>query len=174
MSTDLRYPIGQFDRSFEISTELRRERIQVLRDLPATFAAAVAGLTDEQLDTPYRPGGWTVRQTAHHVPDSHLNALVRFKWALTEEQPTIKAYYEDRWANLGDYRGPIHVSLKLLEAVHEKWLRVLEAMSEDDFSRKFQHPESGQWTLEGVLAMYAWHSRHHTAHITSLRERNGW
>ena len=172
--TDLRYPIGQFDRNFETSAEARLQRIQILKDLPEKFAAAVAGLNDEQLDTPYRPSGWTVRQTAHHVPDSHGNALIRFKWALTEDEPTIKAYYEDRWAELGDSKLPVDVSLRLLTAIHERWVALVDSMSEADYQRKFHHPESGEWTLDGVLALYAWHSRHHTAHITSLRERNGW
>jgi len=174
MSEDLRYPIGKFDSNYEISSVARRERIQVLRELPSNFAAAVAGLSDEQLDTEYRPGGWTVRQTAHHVPDSHSNALIRFKWALTEDTPAIKAYYEDRWAILGDSKLPVDVSLRLVQAVHERWVALLESMSEDDYLRKFIHPETGEWTLDGVLALYAWHSRHHTAHITRLCERNGW
>jgi uncharacterized damage-inducible protein DinB len=175
MSNDLRYPIGDFDRgSLELSPDARRKHIQTLRDLPANLAAAVSGLDDAQLDTEYRPGGWTVRQTAHHVPDSHANALIRFKWALTEDNPTIKAYHEDRWAELGDTRLPVDVSLKMIEAVHERWVALLESMTDADFARKFIHPETGEWTLEGVLALYAWHSRHHTAHITALRERMGW
>jgi len=174
MSEDLRYPIGEFDRNYEISPDARRHRIQILRELPSNLATAVAGLNDEQLDTEYRPGGWTIRQTAHHVPDSHANALIRFKWALTEDTPAIKAYYEDLWARLGDSKLPVDVSLRLVQAVHERWVTLLESMSEDDYQRKFIHPETGEWTLDGVLALYAWHSRHHTAHITRLRERNGW
>jgi len=174
MSEDLRYPIGEFDRNFEISPEARQQRIQILKELPSNLAAAVAGLNDEQLDTEYRPGGWTVRQTAHHVPDSHSNALIRFKWALTEDTPAIKAYYEDRWAMLGDSKLPVDVSLRLVQAIHERWVALLASMSEEDYQRKFVHPETGEWTLDGVLALYAWHSRHHTAHITRLRERNGW
>jgi uncharacterized damage-inducible protein DinB len=174
MSEDLRYPIGEFDRNFEISPEARRQRIQTLRELPVKLAAAVDGLDDSQLDTEYRPGCWTVRQTAHHIPDSHSNALIRFKWALTEDSPAIKAYYEDRWALLDDTKLPVDVSLRLIQAVHERWVALLESMSDADFERKFIHPETGEWTLEGALALYAWHSRHHTAHITSLRERNGW
>ena len=174
MSEDLRYPIGEFDRNFEISPEARQQRIQILKELPSNLAAAVAGLNDEQLDTEYRPGGWTIRQTAHHVPDSHSNALIRFKWALTEDTPAIKAYYEDRWAMLGDSKLPVDVSLRLVQAIHERWVALLASMSEEDYQRKFVHPETGEWTLDGVLALYAWHSRHHTAHITRLRERNGW
>ena len=174
MSEDLRYPIGEFERNFDISPEARERRIQTLIDLPSKLETAVAGLTDEQLDTEYRPGGWTVRQTAHHIPDSHSNALIRFKWALTEDSPAIKAYYEDRWATLGDSKMPIEVSLRLIQAVHDRWVALLRSMSEDDFKRTFHHPETGEWTLEGVLALYDWHSRHHTAHITSLRDRTGW
>ena len=174
MSIDLRYPIGKFDRNFEVSPGARRERIQTLKDLPANLAAAVAGLDDSQLDTEYRLAGWTVRQTAHHVPDSHANALIRFKLALTEDLPTIRPYYEDRWAMLGDAKLPVDVSLRLIAAVHERWVALLESMSEQDYQRKLIHPESGEWTLDGFLAMYAWHSRHHTAHITSLRDRMGW
>ena len=174
MTDELRYPIGEFDRNYEISPQARRQRIQTLVELPSKLAAAVAGLNDEQLETEYRPGGWTVRQTAHHVPDSHANALIRFKWALTEDNPEIKAYYEDRWALLGDAKLPVDVSLRLIQAIHERWVALVESLSESDFQRKFHHPESGEWTLEGALALYAWHSLHHTAHITSLRERNGW
>jgi hypothetical protein len=137
--------------------------------------AAVAGLSETQLDTPYRPGGWTVRQLVHHVPDSHLNALVRFKLALTEDVPTIKPYDEARWATLADYSStPPEVSLTLLEALHDRWMRVLESMTEADFARTFRHPEIGTMSLGSYLAGYSWHSRHHVAHITSLRARMGW
>ena len=173
MSPDLRYPIGEFDRT-DVLPERREERIRTIRDLPANLAAAVDGLDDPQLDTEYRPGGWTIRQTAHHVPDSHANALIRFKLALTEDSPTIRPYYEDRWALLGDTKLPVDVSLRLTEAVHERWVALLESMSDDDYRRTLIHPESGEWTLEEFFAMYAWHSRHHTAHITSLRDRMGW
>ncbi len=174
MPEDLRYPIGDFDRNFEISPAARQERIQAIRELPSKLAAAVQGLDDRQLDTEYRPGGWTVRQTAHHVPDSHANALIRFKWALTEDSPAIKAYHQDRWAELGDTKLPVDVSLRLVSAIHERWVALLESMTDADFGRTFIHPETGDWTLEGVLALYAWHGRHHSAHITSLRERMGW
>ena len=174
MAEDLRYPIGKFIRDFEVTPESRKERIQTLRDLPAKLAAAVDGLTDEQLDTEYRSGGWTVRQTAHHVPDSHANALIRFKLALTEDTPTIRPYFEDRWAELGDAKLPVDVSLKLIEAIHERWVALLESMSEHDYQRKLLHPESGEWTLDEFLTLYDWHSKHHVAHITRLRERMGW
>ncbi len=136
---------------------------------------AVAGLDESQLDTEYRPGGWTVRQTVHHVADSHMNSIIRFKLALTEDSaPTIRPYYEDRWAELGDSKLPIDVSLNLIDGIHARWVSLLESMSDADFAKQFVHPETGPWTLDGALALYAWHSLHHTAHITSLRERNSW
>jgi len=139
------------------------------------IAEAVSGLTDEQLDTPYREGGWTLRQTVHHVADSHINSFCRFKLALTEDDPpTIRPYYEDRWADLPDSNLPVEVSLKIIEGVHQRWTRMLKTMTDADFEREFIHPETGPWKLEKALAMYAWHSRHHTAHITSLRETNNW
>jgi hypothetical protein len=137
--------------------------------------AAVAGLTTAQLDTAYRPGGWTVRQVVHHVPDSHLNAYVRFKLALTENAPTIKPYDEAAWARLPDTAStPIEVSLDLLESLHARWVRLLEAMTDSDFARQFHHPESGTMRLDTYLSGYAWHCRHHLAHITQLRARMGW
>lgn len=175
MSTDLRYPIGEFDMGFELSPAARSERIKTIAELPSKIIAAVAGLSEGQFETEYRPEGWTVRQTVHHVADSHMNSLVRFKLALTEDTvPTIRPYYEDRWAELGDSRLPVDVSLKMIEAIHTRWLVLLNSMSDSDFQKKFIHPETGEWTLDGALALYAWHSKHHTAHITSLRERNGW
>ena len=174
MDDDLRYPIGKFDMDFGVSPELRGERMKILSKLPANLTAAVEGLDDSQLDTEYRPGGWTVRQTVHHVPDSHANAFIRFKLALTEDAPTIRPYYEDRWALLGDAKLPVDVSLRLIGAIHERWLGLLDSMSDEDFNRKVIHPESGEWTLDGFLALYAWHSRHHTAHITSLRDKMNW
>lgn len=175
MAPDPRFPIGEFDMDFGMSPELRASRIATLADLPNRLRDAVAGLKEFQLDTEYREGGWTVRQVVHHVPDSHANALIRFKLALTEDTPpTIKPYMEDRWANLGDAKMPIEVSLKMIEAIHERWVGLLESMSFSDFQKEFIHPETGTWTLDGALALYAWHSEHHTAHITSLRERMGW
>ena len=171
MEQDPRYPIGKFDPD---AAGARDESIRAIKDLPANLAAAVKGLDDGQLDTPYRDGGWTVRQTVHHVADSHINSLCRFKLALTEDNPTIRPYYEDRWAELSDSAMPVDVSLKIIEGVHSRWAALLDSMSDEDFSRRLQHPESGEWTLEKMLAMYAWHSRHHTAHITRLRERNNW
>jgi len=175
MDTDLRYPIGQFDPNIDLSPAARADRIDTIRKLPNLLAIAVEGLTDEQLETPYRPQGWTVRQTVHHVADSHINSLIRFKLALTEDTPpTIKPYYEDRWAELGDSRLPVQVSLDLVSAVHTRWVALLESLSEDQWAKTFIHPETGQWSLDAALALYSWHSRHHTAHITSLRKREGW
>ena len=135
----------------------------------------MAGLNEQQLDTPYRPDGWTVRQVVHHVADSHMNALTRFKLALTEEHPTIKPYDEAAWAKLEDTRtAPVETSLTLLDALHDRWVRVLRAMKTSDFARTLQHPESGDQNLDQVLALYDWHGRHHTAHVTNLRSRNGW
>ena len=173
--TDLRYPIGPFSFPDASTTADRARWIDEIARTPAEMRAAVAGLSAEQLDTPYREGGWTVRQVVHHVPDSHLNALIRFKFALTEDEPTIKPYDENQWAKLADYRlTPVEVSLALLEALHDRWVRLLRSMSEADFQRTFIHPESGRWRLDQYLAQYAWHGRHHTAHITTLRQRMGW
>jgi uncharacterized damage-inducible protein DinB len=153
---------------------IRAAHIQVLRELPERLTAAIAGLDDAQLDTPYREGGWTVRQLVHHLPDSHANCYVRFKLALTEDWPTIKSYDEAAWANLADSRLPVDVSLALITALHARWVSLLESMSEDDFRKGYNHPENGKQTLAVALALYDWHSRHHTAHITTLRARQGW
>jgi uncharacterized damage-inducible protein DinB len=155
--------------------EERRTWIADVAETPAKLRAAVAGLTAAQLDTPYRPGGWTVRQVVHHVPDSHINAYVRFKLALTEDVPVIKPYDESEWAKLPDTSStPIEVSLNLLEALHERWVRLLQAMNEAEFARQFRHPEIGTMSLGTYLAGYSWHGKHHVAHITRLRERMGW
>ena len=175
-AADPRYPVGRYSMPDEPATREQRTRwIEEIAALPSTFRAAVAGLSEAQLDTPYRDGGWTVRQVAHHLPDSHVNAYARFKLALTEDGPTIKPYDEARWAELADSRMPIDVSLALLEALHARWVAVLRAMSDADFGRSYVHPEHGRsFPLDGVLGMYAWHGRHHTAHVTSLRARMGW
>ena len=175
MTADPRYPIGDFDKNAPLTPEGREQNIKDIRELPAKLAAAVNGLSDEQLDTPYRDGGWTLRQTVHHVADSHINSLCRFKLALTEDEtPTIKPYMEDRWAQLADSTMPVDVSLKIVEGVHERLSALLDSFSEEDFQREFIHPETGKWTLEKVLALYAWHSKHHTAHITELRKQRDW
>ncbi|MDQ3750177.1 MAG: bacillithiol transferase BstA [Acidobacteriota bacterium] len=171
---DLSYPIGKFDKNLEITAALKQGYIKEIAELPKKLKAAVENLSDEQLDKPYRPKGWTVRQTVHHIADSHLNSFVRFKLALTEDMPTIRPYFEDRWAELEDSQLPIDYSMKITEGVHARWTTLLEAMSDEDFARKLVHPETGEWTLENMLGLYTWHSRHHTAHITRLRDRNGW
>jgi uncharacterized damage-inducible protein DinB len=173
--TDLRYPIGKFDFDGTLSEEQKRKFLDEIARTPANLRAAVKGLSHAQLDTPYRPGGWTVRQVVHHVPDSHLNSYMRFKLALTEDEPTIKTYAEDRWAELADTKStPIEVSLTLLESLHDRWVRLLRALTPEDWKRTFRHPELGAMNLEKTLALYAWHGRHHVAHVTGLRERSGW
>jgi hypothetical protein len=174
--TDLRYPVGKFELADDnLTDDQRRLYIAQIAETPLRLREAVEGLTGEQLDTAYRPGGWTVRQVVHHVPDSHLNSYVRFKLALTESEPTIKPYDEARWAALDDSRAtPIEVSLALLESLHERWVILLGSLSADDFTRAFRHPELGTVSLNRNVALYAWHGRHHVAHITSLRERMGW
>ncbi len=172
---DLQYPIGRFEWRGESSEDDRRRYLDEIEQAPAHLRAAVAGLSDEQLDTPYRPGGWTVRQVVHHLPDSHLNSYVRFRLALTEEEPTIKPYQENHWAELIDSRtAPIEISLALLESLHRRWMLLLRSLSPADFARQFRHPELGTVSLDRTLALYAWHGRHHIAHVTSLRERMGW
>jgi uncharacterized damage-inducible protein DinB len=174
--TDLRYPIGEFERRDTLTPDERRAMIDTIAAAPARMREAVSGLSDEQLDTPYREGGWTVRQVVHHVPDSHLNAYVRLKLALTEEDPTIRPYDEALWAALEDSKLTlVEVSLTLLESLHARWVTLLHSMREEDFRRTLRHPDhTGILTLDWLVSMYAWHSRHHVAHVTSLRERMGW
>jgi hypothetical protein len=172
---DNRYPIGKFTWTAQNSAQQRTAAIDAIAEAPQKMRGAVAGLSDIQLDTPYRDGGWTVRQVVHHVPDSHLNSYARFKLALTENEPTIKPYDEALWANLVDARiAPIEPSLKLLEGLHERWVVFLRSLSETDVRRKFTHPELGVVSVDQYIALYSWHGRHHVAHITSLRERKGW
>jgi uncharacterized damage-inducible protein DinB len=172
---DLRYPIGKYESKASLTPAERASVISKIAETPKRLRDAVAGLSAEQLDTPYRPGGWTVRQVVHHVPDSHLNAYVRFKLALTETEPTIKTYEEASWADLADSREtPIDVSLALLEALHVRWAVLLRSVRSGDFARRLQHPVLGLMTLDDLAGLYAWHGRHHVAHITSLREREGW
>jgi len=172
---DVRYPIGHFSPPASSMSGVRAAHIQTLRLLPARLRAAVNGLSDHQLDTPYREGGWTVRQVVHHVADSHANCYIRFKLALTEDWPTVKLYDEAAWANLADSRWlPVEVSLGMIESLHGRWVGLLESLSDEDFQKGFEHPELGRQNLAKVLALYDWHSRHHTAHITSLRARQGW
>lgn len=172
---DPRYPIGPFNPDTNPTRETRAGHIEQIATLPAKMRSALRGLTPEQLDTPYREAGWTVRQVAHHVPDSHMNAYIRFKLALTENVPTIKPYEEAAWARLKDSEvTSIDVSLNLLEALHIRWVNLLQAMKPEDFDRKLNHPESGVQNLDRALALYSWHGNHHVAHITTLRERMKW
>jgi uncharacterized damage-inducible protein DinB len=171
----LRHPIGRFSFQAPSTPEQRRTWIAEIAEAPANLRAAVAGLSEEQLDTPYREGGWTVRQVIHHVPESHMNAYIRFKLALTESEPTVKPYDEAAWAETADVRGtPIEVALALLENLHQRWVVLLQSMSHADFAKQFRHPELGVVPLERNLALYAWHGKHHVAHVTSLLERKQW
>jgi len=177
---DLQYPIGKFEwnRSGEglLSTEAERQQwVADLEGTPGRLRAAVGGLTEVQLDTPYRPGGWTVRQVVHHLADSHMNAYVRFRLALTEQEPTIKPYDQALWAELSDARtSPVGLSLTLLDSLHQRLVLLFRSMAPADFARGLKHPELGYVTLEKYLAMYAWHGKHHVAHVTNLRQRSGW
>ena len=174
MNTDLSYPIGRFAPETP-SSEVRRRNVADIGALPGHLATAVLGLNEAQLDTPYRPGGWTVRQVVHHVADSHLNAFVRLKLALTEDQPTISAYDEKKFATLADMTLPVAVSIELVRSLHARWMAVYGSMKEDDWRRTFRHPEYAEpLTLDWQVQMYGWHSRHHVAHITALRQRDGW
>lgn len=173
--SDLRYPIGKFVPRHSLPAGERATMIDQIAAAPERLRAAVRGLDEKQLDTPYREGGWTVRQVAHHVPDSHLNAYVRLKLALTEDKPVIKPYDEAAWAALPDSREvPIETSLTLLESLHQRWVSVLRQMNPADFGRQFTHPDHGLVGLDWFVSMYAWHGRHHVAHVTSLRERKSW
>jgi uncharacterized damage-inducible protein DinB len=173
--SDPRYPLGRFTPDAEPAPATRARHIEAIAGLPQRMRHALAGLNDNQVNTPYREGGWTVRQVVHHVPDSHLNAYIRFKWAMTEEKPTIKAYDETAWAALKDSElTPVEVSLDLLESLHARWAVLLRSLKAEDFQKTFVHPESGPHDLDWLLSLYSWHGNHHLAHITSLRERMGW
>ena len=174
MTTDPRYPIGTHTKVPVLSATDRAAAIAAIADLPRALRDAVEGLNEAQLDTPYRDGGWSLRQVVHHVADSHMNALIRFKWALTESNPTIKAYDEQAWAELPDARLSIEPSLRLIEALHARWAALLGALAPEAFATPYQHPVSGAFTLDMAVGMYAWHGRHHTAHVTELRKRLGW
>jgi hypothetical protein len=173
--SDPRYPIGKFIYDGAPNQEQRQKFIKDIEQTPDALRAAVHGLSPQQVETPYRDGGWTVRQVTHHVADSHMNAYIRFKLALTEDAPTIKPYMEDRWAKLSDVQStPLEVSLSLLDSLHNRLVRVLRSLSPEDWKRIFNHPEMGEVQLEKSLALYAWHGRHHVAHITDLRKKMGW
>lgn len=173
---NLRYPIGRFQMPENFSKEKINHWIQEIQDAPAQYRDLVNGWTDEQLDTPYRPEGWTIRQLIHHVADSHMNSYIRFKWTLTEYEPTIKAYDEKLWAELPEAKtATVVVSLGLIESLHARWCLMLKNLSEADWKKIFIHPESGKSiSLETMVALYAWHSKHHIAHIAGLKELKGW
>lgn len=171
----LRYPIGTYTPPQPITAEHVRRWTRSLAELPAALRAAVGGLDERALETPYRPGGWSVRQVVHHVADSHVIAWVRFKWALTEVLPPIRAYDEAAWARLPDVaRTPIGVSLDLLDALHARWVALVEGLAPDELAREYVHPELGPVRLDRAVGMYDWHGRHHLAHVTRLAEREGW
>ena len=174
-SPDPRYPIGKFAPKERLTPEERNVLIHQIAELPDQLIHAVAGLTEDQLNTPYRDGGWTVRQVVHHVADSHMNAFIRFRLAVTEENPTVKPYNEKRWAELFDTRtAPIDLSISIIEALHTRWVMMLESFSAADFERRVQHPENGPMDGDRLLQLYAWHGRHHCAHISELRRAKGW
>ncbi len=174
MQTDIRYPIGKFEPERGADDESRRHWINMITVLPGKLAVAVDALDEEQLGTPYRLGGWTVREVVHHIADSHLNAYVRLKLALTEECPTIKLYDQDAWSDLPDVTGPVAVSLTLVEALHIRWSNCLKALTPEQFERTLTHPEYGDMSVATYTQRCAWHGRHHIAHITGLCERMGW
>ncbi|MBT2724946.1 YfiT family bacillithiol transferase [Bacillus sp. ISL-46] len=171
---DMKYPIGKFQFNGEITNSITKDWINEIEGLPRLLRDAVKDLDNELLDTPYRSGGWTVRQVIHHLADSHMNAYVRFKLALTEEKPVIKPYDETKWAELSDYKLPIDISLSLLEALHQRWTNLLRSLSPADMEKTFIHPDSGEVSVGKNIGIYAWHGRHHLAHITSLCNRKGW
>lgn len=175
MKSDPRYPIGKFNRNITVTKEMQNDFINTIEVLPSQLRKEVENLTQQQLDTPYRNDGWTIRQVIHHLPDSHINSYVRFKLALTEDNPTIKTYEEHLWAELPDtFNTPISVSLNLLESLHIRWAILLRSLADEDFNKTLQHPEWGNITLNTMLALYDWHCRHHLAHITELKKKMGW
>lgn len=173
--SDARYPIGRFAWPAAISRKEIEAAIEVMAAFPAQFRAAVGDLSEKQIDTPYREGGWTIRQLAHHVPDSHMNSYVRFKLALTENEPIIKPYDEAAWAELPDSRaGAVGPCLAMLDSLHECWVMLMRGMTDVEWKRKFVHPERGAMALDVTAPLYAWHCRHHLAHVTNLRTARGW
>lgn len=172
---DPRYPIGQWQPRDSLTGDERAKAIDTLEATPARMRSAVAGLSQAQLDTPYRDGGWSLRQVVHHVPDSHMNGYIRIKFALTEADPHLPGYDEDAWAKLGDVRAtPIETSLSLLDAIHGRWVSLLRTLTPEQCARPFEHSANGRMTVDSVISNYAWHGPHHISQITSLRERMGW
>ena len=175
MSADPRYPIGKYERKNSLTADERRSAVEAIAATPARLRDAVKGLSETQLNNPYREGGWTVRQVVHHLPDSHMNAFIRFKLALTEDTPEVKPYDEAKWAELIDSREtPTETSLTLLDSVHDRWVRILRSLHDEDFRKSVRHSEHGLINLDALLGLYAWHGRHHVGHITSLREGKKW
>jgi len=173
--SDPRFPIGKFNGQPPANEAERNKFLRDIEETPSRLRSAVAGLSEAQLNTPYRDGGWTVRQVVHHVPESHMNSYIRFKLALTEDEPTIKPYAEERWAQLADVQNtPIEVSLALLDSLHQRWVILLRGLRPGDWQKTFRHPEIGLMNLDKTLALYSWHGKHHVAHITALRGRMGW
>lgn len=171
----LRYPIGKFDRTSMASIQYLERSIFAIETLPVKLQNIVNKLNEVQLNTPYREGGWTVRQLVHHIPDSHMNAYIRFKWTLTEDSPTIKAYHEDRWAELPDSQSAVYISLNLLSGLHERWVTLMKSLSKNDWEKEYIHPETQKSIkLIEMVGMYAWHGEHHLSHIRNLMERKGW
>jgi hypothetical protein len=172
---ELRYPVGKFQAPQKISAADRAQFIDAIERLPRQLAEAVSGLNEQQLDTEYRPGGWSIRQVVHHLPDSHMNSYVRVRLALTEDCPAIKPYAEDRWAELADAsHAPVDLSLSLLAALHARWVILFRSLGDQEFARTMHHPDHGELRIDRLLALYAWHGRHHLAHIANLKQRNGW
>lgn len=171
----LRFPIGLFSHDGEITSSTINRWIEEIASLPDELKQAVDGLNEKQWNTPYRPDGWTIKQVVHHIADSHMNSVIRFKWALTEDRPTVKTYYEDRWALLGDYKEiDVQDSIAFIRLLHKRWVVLLRSLTDDDLQREFVHPESGATPLNKNIGIYAWHGKHHVAHITSLHQRMNW
>jgi hypothetical protein len=172
---ELRYPIGRFQAPANIDDNQIQDWIDDIETLPADLRKLIEPLFESQLDTQYRPDGWTIRQVVHHLPESHMNSFIRFKWALTEDSPQIKTYLEERWAELGDYSSvSVSVSLRLLESLHQRWVGLLRSMGPEDLRREFIHPDSGLANLTESIGAYAWHGRHHLAHVEQTIHREGW
>lgn len=171
----LKYPIGKFDKSGMDADQYLERSIFAIETLPVKLQNVVSKLNEAQLNTPYREGGWTVKQLVHHIPDSHMNAYIRFKWTLTENKPTIKAYYEDRWAELPDSKAPVYISLNLLSGLHERWVTLMRSLTKSDWEREYIHPENQKAIkLIEMVGMYSWHGEHHLSHIRNLIDRKGW